>query len=83
MAQQFFSLAEATTALKTEIMDAVAQRQGDITFELGNIELEFSVVAQRSGGANGKVEFKVLGLGPTAEFSADISSERIAAHVAA
>jgi len=64
MAQDILPLTEVVQSLRAEIVSAVkAAQQSEIIFKLGDIELEFSVVATREGGANGKISFSVLGLG--------------------
>jgi len=64
MAQDTFPLTEVVQSLRAEIVSAVkAAQQSEIVFKLGDVELEFSVVATREGGANGKISFSVLGFG--------------------
>lgn len=57
-------LDEAVCSLRrqiTEAMDAAANES--LRFKLNSIELEFSVVAKREEGLDGKVKFSVLGIG--------------------
>jgi hypothetical protein len=64
MAEAYLPLSEFVRALRQEIVaSAAAARDEAIKFELGPIELEFSVVATREAGVNGKISFQVLGSG--------------------
>jgi hypothetical protein len=55
-------LKDALQALRAEIVEAADGVSGEnIRFELGPIEMEFQVVAQRSGGADGKIGFHIFG----------------------
>jgi hypothetical protein len=61
---QTISLADAIQELREDISQAVERaRNEDFRFKLGTIELEFSLVATSEGSANGKLSFKILGVG--------------------
>jgi hypothetical protein len=77
MAEELLPLGEAVRSLRAQIVEAAAIGSNDpLRFELGPIELEFSVVATREGSGGGKIEFKVWGIGATVEGSGTIASER-------
>jgi hypothetical protein len=64
MADDLIPLTEVVTALRAEIAKATeASAQEELKFSLDSVDLEFSVVVTKEGGANGKVSFKVLGIG--------------------
>ncbi|BBU63915.1 hypothetical protein MSC49_38500 (plasmid) [Methylosinus sp. C49] len=55
-------LREALQALRAEIVGAVADAATEsVKFELGPIEMEFQVVAQREAGGEGKIGFHIFG----------------------
>ena len=64
MASELIPLAEAISALREQLAIAVADGEAKgIKFEVGPVELEFSVVVEREGEGNGKVSFKILDWG--------------------
>lgn len=68
-------LAKAIEELRENIVEAVKAAKGEaMKFELGNIELELSVVATREGQAGGKLSFSVLGIGAEANLGGKLSS---------
>jgi Trypsin-co-occurring domain 2 len=70
-------LAEAMRSLREEIRHAALDGQTEmLQFELGSIELEFTVVAKREGGPNAKIEFHVLGVGAELGADAKVGDER-------
>lgn len=63
-ALQTISLADAIQELRQDVSRAVEKaRDEDFKFKLGTIELELSLVATSEGSANGKLSFKILGVG--------------------
>jgi hypothetical protein len=61
-------LAELVENLRKELSGARHAGEGqDLRFEVGNVELELSVVVTKEGGASGKVKFWVLELGGDAK----------------
>jgi hypothetical protein len=57
-------LAEAIRNLRRELATAMEEGQNEgLHFAVENIELEMSIEIERSGDAEGKVSFKVLGTG--------------------
>ncbi|WP_237773301.1 trypco2 family protein [Streptomyces luteocolor] len=54
-------LAEMIRALRTELNEAVADGADQpVQFELGPVEIEATVAAQRTAGGHGKIRFWVL-----------------------
>lgn len=77
MNNALFSLTDAIAALRSEISSAVAQGADEqLRFSLGDIELEFAVVARREGGGDGKLKFSILGIGAEASASARVGQEQ-------
>jgi Trypsin-co-occurring domain 2 len=75
MSQQGLALADVVKALRSEILEAAQAGQNeDIRFNVGAIEVEFTVAVKREGGPNGKVKFEVFGIG--AELGADAKFAR-------
>lgn len=61
-------LAELVENLRSELSKAREVAEGeDLRFEVGDVELELSVVVTKEGGASGKVRFWVLELGGDAK----------------
>jgi hypothetical protein len=76
MAEELLPLAEAVQSLREQIIEAAdIGRDEPIRFELGPVELEFTVVAKREGGAGSKIKFSVLGIGAAVDASGKIASE--------
>lgn len=77
MSENMLPLTETITALRDEIASAAAAgADSDLRFQLGTIELEFTVVAKREGGPNGAIKFSVLGIGAEVGGSAKFANER-------
>lgn len=77
MNNALFSLTDAIAALRSEISSAVAQGADErVRFALGDIELEFVVVARREGAGDGKLKFSILGIGAEAGASAKVGQEQ-------
>lgn len=76
MADELLPLSEVVRSLRAEIINAANIGENEpIHFELGPIELEFTVVAKREGAAGSKIKFSVLGIGAAVEGSGKIASE--------
>jgi hypothetical protein len=72
-----FSLTDAIASLRSEISSAVTQGADEqLRFSLGDIELEFAVVARREGGGDGRVKFSILGIGAEAGASGKVGREQ-------
>jgi len=70
-------LKEALQSLRAEIVSAAAESSNEeIRFELGPIEIEFQVVAKRSGGADGKIGFHIFGAEASVGANGKLESER-------
>ncbi|MBG0811127.1 hypothetical protein IY145_17285 [Methylosinus sp. H3A] len=70
-------LKEALQSLRAEIISAAEDASGEeIRFELGPIEMEFQVVAQRSAGGDGKIGFHIFGAEASVGASGKIESSR-------
>jgi len=77
MAETYLPLSEFVSALRQEIvLSAAAARNETVKFELGPIELEFSVVATREGSGTGKISFQVLGSGFELGADGKVTAER-------
>ena len=77
MPNELLPLAEAVRSLRAQIIEATEIGSGDLVrFELGPIELEFTLVATREGATSAKIEFKLLGLGTGIDGEAKIASEQ-------
>jgi hypothetical protein len=77
MNNALFSLTDAIAALRAEISSAVAQGADEqIRFSLGDIELEFTVVARREGAGDGKLKFAIFGIGVEGGASAKVAREQ-------
>jgi hypothetical protein len=77
MALELIPLAEAISALRTQL--AEAQRQGrdqEIRFEVGDVEVEFQVVVEREAEAGGKIGFRLFGLGSEATAGGKLADAR-------
>lgn len=77
MSNDLYSLQDAIGALRGEILTAVAHAGDEkIEFSLGDIELEFTVVAKREHAGDGKLKFSILGIGAEAGASAKVGHEQ-------
>jgi hypothetical protein len=57
-------LGEVVHALREELINAAKSGANEIVrFEAGSIEVEFTIVAKREGGPEGKIKFEVFGFG--------------------
>lgn len=78
MSEQLYSLTDAIAALRTEISLAVHHATDEqLKFSLGEIELEFSVVARHENAADGKLKFSILGMGAELGAGAKVSREQV------
>ena len=70
-------LRDVIRALRAEIIAAVEAGVGEaVKFEVGPIEVEFTVIAKRDGGPEGKIKFEVFGLGAEAGGEYKFASEQ-------
>ena len=77
MAETMLPLQEVVKALRTEIAAAIADGKNEaVQFELGPIDVEFTVVAKREAGPNGKIKFEVFGIGAELGGDAKFASEK-------
>jgi hypothetical protein len=77
MPDDVLPLAEVISALRREIVAGAQEGEGaDVRFQLGNIDLEFTVVAKREGGPKGSIKFAVLGIGAEVGADAKFAKER-------
>jgi Trypsin-co-occurring domain 2 len=77
MADEMIPLHDAIRILRAEIVLAAEEgTDKGVQFRLGPIDLEFSVVATREGGPNGKIKFSLFGIGAEAGGSAKFANER-------
>lgn len=78
MNQELFSLSDAIAALRTEISGAVERGAEErIKFALGDIDLEFTVVAKRETKGNGTLKFSILGIGADAGAATTVAHEQM------
>ncbi len=64
MGVEWIGLAEAVQVLREELAAAQESGEGEsLRFEVGPVELEFAVVARRSGGGKAGIQFGVVTLG--------------------
>ena len=77
MSDMLLPLNDVIRALRLELRDAYESSEDqEIRFELGPVEVEFSVVAKREGGPDGKIKFSVLGVGAELGASAKFAGEQ-------
>jgi hypothetical protein len=70
-------LHEAIDRLRDELLRAALDSATErLRFELGDIEMEFTVVAKREGGPESKFDFHILGIGASLGASGKIANER-------
>jgi hypothetical protein len=75
MPQESIGLSEAIRALRAELSDATAAgHDQDLRFELGPIELEFSLEVEKNLGASGGIKFFVVAA------SADAAHKQSSSH---
>ena len=75
--QNDIGLADFLRGLRAEIEAAVVEgSKSDVRFKPGPIDVELQIQAERKGGANAKVEFKVFGTGATLGANGDLKSGR-------
>jgi hypothetical protein len=55
--------------LREELKTAQADRDPELQFRLGPVQVEFTVVTERQGGPEGKVRFWVIEAGASAKWS--------------
>jgi hypothetical protein len=67
-------LADAIHELRSNISTAMKRAEGeDLKFALGPIELELTMVATTEGSADGKLSFKIFGIGADAKLGGKLS----------
>jgi len=77
VSEHMLPLGEVLQGLREEIVTAMHSAEDQpVKFELGPIDLEFTVVAKREGGPNGKVKFEVFGFGAELGGDAKFSNEK-------
>jgi hypothetical protein len=77
MADELIPLTDVVQALRAEVAKAMqASAQEALKFALDSVDLEFSVVVTKEGGANGKISFHVLGVGAEIGGDGKFSHER-------
>ena len=77
MPETLLPLYQVIQGLRTELYAAVAAGKNELlTFDLGPIEMEFTVVAKREGGPNGKIKFEIFGIGAELGADAKVGTER-------
>ncbi|HET7519427.1 MAG TPA: trypco2 family protein [Actinomycetes bacterium] len=70
-------LAEVIGELRRELQEALNAGEGErLRFELGPVELEATVVVEKSGGGGAKVRFWVVEVGGDAKV-AEVSTHRV------
>jgi len=70
-------LGEVVRALRAEIIEAAKAGENEaVRFEVGPIDVEFTIVAKREGGPDGKIKFEVLGFGAEVGAGAKFARER-------
>jgi hypothetical protein len=64
MPEHMLPLGEVVRALRAEIIEAATAAANEaFRFEVGPIDVEFTIVAKREGGPDGKIKFEVFGFG--------------------
>jgi hypothetical protein len=64
MTEPWIGLSDAIAALRAELVAAMAAGQSEVLhFELGPVELEFTVDVHRDGGADGGIRWGVVSFG--------------------
>jgi hypothetical protein len=64
MSENMLPLRDVVRALRAELLEASAtSKYENLRFEVGPIEVEFTVFAKQEGGPEGKITFSILGLG--------------------
>lgn len=77
MADELYSLKDAIAALRTEIIESAEQASNEsLRFSLGDIELEFTVVAKRDTTGEAKMKFSILGIGADAGVGTKVAHEQ-------
>ena len=77
MTKSLIPLAEAISALRSELAIATAQAKGQaLRFDVGPIELELHMVVEREATAEGKLQFKIFGWGADAGGGVTASDQR-------
>jgi hypothetical protein len=67
-------LVDAIQELRENLAEAIRRGKPDtLKFDVGNIELELTMVATREGGGGGKISFGILGWGAEANLSGKLS----------
>jgi hypothetical protein len=75
--EDLLPLSEVVQELRTQLAAAVEQGRGEhLRFKLNTIELEFTVVAKREAGGDGKLKFSVLGFGVEAGAGGKAANEQ-------
>lgn len=73
----FLPLTDVVEGLREQIAVAIATAQTQaVRFEINSVELEFSVVAKREGGADAKIKFSILGVGAELGAAGKLALER-------
>lgn len=64
VSEPWIGLSDAIAALRTELVTAMAAGQSEVLhFELGPVELEFTVDVRKDGGADGGIRWGVVSFG--------------------
>lgn len=72
-----FPLAEALTALRTQLGEAALEAADErLKFDVTSIEVEFQVVAEREASGGGKIGFRIFGLGSEASAGGKLTDGR-------
>lgn len=75
--EHLLPLSEVVEELRLQIAEVASRsKKRDLRFVVNSVELEFSVVAKREGGGDGKIKFSVLGLSAEAGASGKVAHER-------
>lgn len=73
----FLPLTEVVEGLRQQLAQAVLAAHADgVRFQVNGVELEFTVVAKREAGGDGKIKFSVLGVGAELGAAGKMAQER-------
>ena len=77
MTDSLLPLSDVIQALRNELLQAYESGKGDaIRFQVGPVDVDFTVLAKREGGPEGKIKFSVLGIGAELGGSARFAAEQ-------
>lgn len=72
----FLPLTDAVEGLREQLSRAVlAARSDGVRFQVNSVELEFTAVAKREAGGDGKVKFSILGVGAELGAAGKVAAE--------